>query len=224
MARSPIKGDAVLFSEMTPPPGEEARFNDWYDTHHTPSHVRGVPGFVSAQRYAAPDGPGYCAVYELDDPAALETGEYRSRKHTPDERTRAMLASVSGFTRYIGREISYLGDPGTALDAEILLAVFFAVPPDRQAEFLDWYGTEHAPLLMGCPGWLMARTMEVIDRNPDPFTHMILHYHADAEVRRSPEARRAHDTEWRKRLVAEPWYAPRSAMYRKRGKRFVKSG
>ncbi len=219
-----LKGQAVLFSEMTPAPGDEARFNDWYDNHHTPSHVQGVPGFLSAHRYAAPDGPGYCAVYELDDSATLETEEYRSRKYTPDERTRAMLASVSGFTRYIGKEIGFLGDPQTALDAEILLAVFFAVPDDRQAEFLDWYGNEHAPMLIECPGWLMARTMAVIDHNPDPFTHMILHYHAHEQVRRAPEAARAHDTEWRKRLVAEPWYAPRSVMYRKRGTRFLKSG
>ena len=220
----PLKGQAVLFSEMTPAADDERRFNDWYDNHHTPSHVQGVPGFLSAHRYAAPDGPGYCAVYELDGPAALETEEYRSRKHTPDERTRSMLASVTGYTRYVGREIGFLGDPETALDAEILLAVFFAVPVDRQAAFLDWYAGEHAPMLVACPGWLMARTMEVIDHNPDPFTHMILHYHAHEGVRRAPEAARAHDTAWRKRLAAEPWYTPRSVMYRKRGERFLKSG
>ena len=219
-----LKGNAVLFSEMTPQPGDEARFNDWYDNHHTPSHVQGVPGFLSAHRYAKPDGPGFCAVYELDDPVTLETEEYRSRKYTPDAQTKAMLDSVTGFTRYIGREISYLGEPEVGRNADVLLAVFFAVPSGRQAEFLDWYQTEHAPLLIECPGWLMARTMEVIDHNPDPFTHMILHYHEHAEVRRSPEAARAHDTEWRKRLVAENWYTPRSVMYRKRGKRFVKSG
>ena len=133
-----LKGEAVLFSEMTPAPGDEASFNDWYDNHHTPSHVQGVPGFLSAHRYAALDGPGYCAVYELDDPATLETPEYRSRKYTPDARTKAMLASVSGFTRYIGNEMATLGDPEAALDAEILLAVFFAVPEDRQAEFVEW--------------------------------------------------------------------------------------
>lgn len=219
-----LKGEAVLFSEMTPAPGDEASFNDWYDNHHTPSHVQGVPGFLSAHRYAALDGPGYCAVYELDDPATLETPEYRSRKYTPDARTKAMLASVSGFTRYIGNEMATLGDPEAALDAEILLAVFFAVPEDRQAEFVEWYGTEHAPMLLDCPGWLMARQLAVLDHNPDPFTHMILHYLASADVRRSPEVARAHDTEWRRRLVAEPWYAPHSVMYRKRGRRFLKSG
>lgn len=221
---TPLKGKAVLFSEMTPAPGDEARFNDWYDNYHTPSHVQGVPGFLSAHRYAAPDGPGFCAVYELDDPATLETEEYRSRKYTPDARTKAMLDSVSGFTRYIAKEMAYLGDPDAGLDAEILLAVFFAVPEDRQAEFVDWYGTEHAPMLLETPGWLMARQLAVVDHNPDPFTHMILHYLESVEVRSAPEVVRAHDTDWRRRLIAEPWYKPRSVMYRKRGSRFLKSG
>ena len=43
-----IKGNAVLFSEMTPPDGGEDTFNQWYDGHHTPNHVKGVPGFLSA--------------------------------------------------------------------------------------------------------------------------------------------------------------------------------
>ena len=47
------KGGAVLFSEMTPPADSEARFNDWYDNHHMPSHVYGVAGFHSAIRMPA---------------------------------------------------------------------------------------------------------------------------------------------------------------------------
>ena len=39
-----IKGQAILFSEMTPPEGREGEFNLWYDEHHSPSHVKGVPG------------------------------------------------------------------------------------------------------------------------------------------------------------------------------------
>ena len=66
------KGNAVLFSEMTPPTGREDEFNDWYDGHHSPSHVQGVPGFISAMRYQAPTGPHFLAIYELTGPEALE--------------------------------------------------------------------------------------------------------------------------------------------------------
>ncbi len=75
----PVKGGTVLFSEMTPPDGGEDAFNDWYDNHHTPSHVQGVPGFLSAQRYRSPHGPHYLAVYELTSPEALEHEEEEIR-------------------------------------------------------------------------------------------------------------------------------------------------
>ena len=74
------KGRAILFSEMTPPDGQEHNFNGWYDEHHTPSHVTGVPGFLSAMRYKSDSGPHYLAIYELDSPKALEHEEYKKRK------------------------------------------------------------------------------------------------------------------------------------------------
>ena len=114
------KGNAVLFSEMTPPTGREDEFNDWYDGHHSPSHVQGVPGFISAMRYQAPTGPHFLAIYELTGPEALEHEEYKKRKLTPDDPTYQMLKSVSGFTRYIARErftLAANGDPDSHLDA-----------------------------------------------------------------------------------------------------------
>ena len=221
-----IKGSAVLFSEMTPAPGDEDRFNDWYDNHHTPSHVTGVPGFVSARRYAAPDGPGYLAVYDLDGAETLESPEYRARKYTPDERTRAMLASVSGFTRYVGREIDFAfaaGADAGAMDSAFILAVFFAVPEERRAAFEDWYRGEHMGMLLACPGWRMVRMMAVLARDPDPFTHMMLHHVDRADILEAPEVRAARDTDRRNRLAAEGWWKPRFATYRKRGRRFLKT-
>lgn len=221
-----IKGSAVLFSEMTPAPGDDGRFNDWYDNHHTPNHVTGVPGFLSAHRYAAPDGPGYLAVYELDGAETLESPEYRSRKYTPDDRTRAMLSSVSGFTRYVGREI----DCGLREDADIgalnspyVLGVFFAVPEGARPEFEDWYRTEHMGMLLACPDWRMARMMAVVAHDPDPFTHMMLHYVRRWDILDAPEVLRARDTDWRHRLAAEDWWNPRFVTYRKRGRRFLKT-
>ena len=75
-----IKGQAILFSEMTPPEGREDEFNLWYDEHHSPSHVKGVPGFKSALRYKSDAGPHYLAIYELTSPGALEHEEYKKFK------------------------------------------------------------------------------------------------------------------------------------------------
>ena len=212
-----IKGNAVLFSEMTPAPGDEDRFNDWYDKHHTPNHVTGVPGFLSAHRYAAPDGPGYLAVYDLDGAETLDS---------PDVRTKAMLSSVSGFTRYVGREIDFAfredADIG-ALDSSWILAVFFAVPDEARPEFEDWYRSEHMGMLLACPDWRMARMMAVVASDPDPFTHMMLHYVRRPDILDAPEVLKARDTDWRNRLASEAWWNPRFAMYRKRGRRFLKT-
>jgi hypothetical protein len=58
-----------------PVPGQEDRYNDWYDRQHIPDVLR-VPGFVAAQRFRVVGEttlPGeYVAIYELEteDPAA----------------------------------------------------------------------------------------------------------------------------------------------------------
>lgn len=222
---SRVKGGTVLLSEMTPPDGGEDAFNDWYDNHHTPSHVQGVPGFLSAQRYRSPHGPHYLAAYELDSPAALEHKEYRKRKLTPDAATKAMLGEVSGFTRYIANEMSVQVSDGLdedPIDAAVVFAVFFMLPPDRWPEFVHWYEVEHTPMLLENPDWLMVRHMEIYDYEPDPFSHVMMHYVRDASVLDSAELAAARKTEWRNRLAAEDWFAPTMVVYRKRGTRFLK--
>ncbi len=222
---SQVKGGTVLFSEMTPPEDGEDAFNDWYDNHHTPSHVQGVPGFLSAHRYRSPHGPHYLAVYELDSPEALDHKEYRKRKLTPDAATKAMLEKVSGFTRYIATETQLHvreipdADP---IDADVLIAVFLMVPPERWPELMDWYDTEHTPMLMQNQDWLMVRHMEIYNYEPDPFSHLFLHYVRNVSVLDSAELAAARETPWRNKLAAEEWFTPMAVTYQKRGSRFLK--
>lgn len=222
-----IKGNAILFSEMTPPEGGEDAFNDWYDNHHSPSHVQGVPGFISAMRYQSPAGPHYLAVYELTGADALDHEEYRKRKLTPDDPTYAMLQSVSGFTRYIGVEAFHQerdDPPVVPLDASLLLCVFFTVPLEARGAFEAWYDEEHIPMLLDCPDWLMARRFNVVEWDPEFYTHMMLHYLADERALDSDERKRARETPRREALAAEPWFAPHFVTYRRRNDRFLKSG
>ncbi len=224
---SNVKGGTVLFSEMTPPDGGEDAFNDWYDNHHTPSHVQGVPGFLSAHRYRSPHGPHYLAVYELDSPEVLDHKEYRKRKLTPDAPTKAMLEEVSGFTRFIATEsqlhVREIPD-ADPIDADVLIAVFFMAPPERWPELMHWYDTEHTPMLMENQDWLMVRHMEIYDYTPDPYSHLFLHYVRDISVLDSAELAAARETQWRNKLAAEDWFTPLAATYQKRGTRFLKDG
>lgn len=180
----PLKGAAVLFSEMTPPRGGEEAFNRWYFGHHMPRHVYGVPGFFSGQRYKDASAPRYLAVYELASSSALADPEYRRRKHDPDPPTREMLSRVTGFTRYVADETGCRtsgGGAAAALGASAVVAEFFG-GDGGPAPALDG-----PPVLPEEPGWRMTRRLRIVDADPDPFTHMLLHY-VDARVSAAPRA------------------------------------
>ncbi|WP_043830094.1 DUF4286 family protein [Muricoccus aerilatus] len=206
-----MQGTTILFSEMTPPPGREEEFHAWYDEEHVPLRV-GVPGFVSARRYrdTGEGAKGFLAVYEMDAPDVLRSAAYEEVKGKPSALTRDMLASVSGFTRYIGQEMAVRrraeGDAPAALDAPLLYAVWFQVPEDRLADFDAWYEQDHVPLLMESPDWLMVRRFRINDGEPLPFNRLALHYLADRAALSSPAREKARATPWRARLAAEPWF------------------
>jgi hypothetical protein len=63
----------------------------------------------------------------------------------------------------------------------------------------------------------------VVDRNPQPFTHMILHYVRTPAVMESEALKRARATEWRNRLAREPWFKPHVGVYRAFTSRFRKT-
>lgn len=220
------KGGAVLFSEMTPPDGAEDHFNDWYFNHHMPSHVYGVSGFRSGQRYKDAYKPDYLAIYDLASPETLTDEEYRTRKYTPDAPTKKMLSEIIAFTRYIGDEISFQVRDGMsiedALDADVVLGVFFTLPDDAVDEFIEWYETEHTPMLLKNSEWRMARHMKIVDADPNPFTHMVLHYVDSEAVLECDELAAARATEWRNKLAQEDWFKPHLVHYRRYGKRFHK--
>jgi hypothetical protein len=216
-----IKGSAVLFSEMTPPDGGEDAFNDWYDNHHTPSHVQGVPGFLSAMRYQSPVGPHYLAVYELDGEGALDCDEYRSRKLTPDEPTREMLSRVSGFTRYIAVEqfaMARDGDEIGALDADAIHCTLLNPGMESAGAFDSWFDAEYAPAVLACPGWLMVRRFDVVQWDPEPNTRLLLHYLTDLSALGTPEY-----TALAEKLAAKPWFPALSVTYNRRRSRFFKT-
>ncbi len=121
---------AILFSEMTPAPSWEAEFNTWYDEEHIPLRMA-VPGFEGAQRYRR-GALDYLAVYDMTEPAVLDSDAYRDVKNHPSETTARMLASVTNFTRYIGRPLSVQVQKGCEnfVEAPVLYPVFFSVPTD----------------------------------------------------------------------------------------------
>lgn len=211
-------GKSILFSEMVPEPAWESEFNAWYDGEHIPLRVA-APGFVSAQRYLGPDR-NYLAVYETSSLDAFKTPDYTAIKTQPSALTRRMLADVSGFTRYLGTEISRVIRPGAeTIDPPLLYAVWFNVPQDRLAAFDDWYEQDHAPILMTSKLWLGIRRFDIVDGDPVPFNRLAIHYLADRAALDGPERAEARATPWRARIAAEPWFAGHYKVFERHGSR-----
>tara|TARA_B100000686_G_scaffold341314_1_gene418530 strand:- start:1538 stop:2293 length:756 start_codon:yes stop_codon:yes gene_type:complete len=221
------KGEAVLFSEMTPPDGAEKHFNDWYNSHHMPSHVYGVPGFRSGQRYKDKSKAEYLAIYELESPETLQDKEYINRKYTPDAPTKKMLSEVIGFTRYISKEISFQlsknVDIDYALDAPSVCAVFIALPEKATQEFLRWYEKENTPALLASEQWRMVRNFEVVNADPNPFTHMFLHYVESDLGLESKEKQKTSLRDWTKRFAVNDRFETLTVHYGRIGKRYHKA-
>lgn len=208
----------LLFSQMAPPPGWEADFEDWYETEHIPARMA-IPGFSHALRYRTEGDPWHLAVYFLDDTAALQTPEYQALKSDPSERTARMLAHVAGFTRYITDQISDTAAEGTPADLtgteHTLFVVAFDVPAEDRDDFEGWYEDEHVPLLMKVPGWLRVRRFLVRPGFDGPaWTHLALHEIASPDVLDAPERAAARDTPRRDALASRPWFISGRWVYR----------
>ena len=215
-----MQGGAILFSEMTPDASWEDEFNEWYDEEHIPVRMA-VAGFRGAQRYRIRETRNYLVVYEMDSPAVLKSPAYLSVKNNPSDRTKRMLSSVTGFTRYIAEETgSYTrqADSAGGIDAPCLYSVFFAVPPERQGEFDDWYEKDHIPALLECKEWALVRRLKIADGEPKSWTHLALHCLLDESALDSPARHRARQSAWRARLAKESWFAPQYLVHHKLGK------
>lgn len=214
---------AILFSEMIPAPEWQGAFHNWYDTHHIPIRMA-APGFLGARRYARSEGPGFLAVYDMEDEGALKTPDYAAIKGQPSEETAWMLKNVTGFTRNIGYLIGQQSQPGVTeaemLESDFLYAVFFNVPDARAADFDAWYDEDHVPLLLGCKEWLGCRRYRLSDAHPEPFTHIALHHLSDLSALQSPARAAARASDRRASIAAEPWFKGSYMTFAAHGPRF----
>ena len=107
------------------------------------------------------------------------------------------------------------------LESQVLYAVFFTVPEDRQADFNDWYTQDHVPKLLDEPQWLGVRRYRIVDGAPEGYTHLALHHLASADALESPARAAARSTPWRDRLAAESWFRGTYMIFTRRHQRFL---
>lgn len=200
----------ILFSEMRDEAQWDAEFNQWYEEEHIPVRLK-IPGFQTAVRFRSHRDPRhYLAVYWLSDLSALHAPAYQALKREPSQRTDWMLSHVSGFTRYIGRElvVSERHDvPNPIVRAPCLYPVFFAVPPERETAFNHWYDEDHVPTLLQCAAWWGCWRYHIVEGEPQQWTHLALHFLGNWTALDSPERLRARLSPERAQLARESWFS-----------------
>jgi hypothetical protein len=175
----------------------EDEFHDWYDLEHVPERLR-VPGFLNAERWISTDKARVSvATYDLDDVAVLESPPYLAVAHDNSSPwTKRVTAKCDRLLRFEGEQIIPGGLTAPA-DASALLLVAMNVAPEHEAEFNEWYDTEHVPALAGVAGTVCARRY----RGSGAVQRYAAMYHlVRPDVIDSPAWKTAANTPWTERL------------------------
>jgi hypothetical protein len=181
----------------------EEEFNEWYDTEHVPERLR-IPGFINAVRWLGIDNPKLSlAIYDLESLDVLKKPEYRavSPENFSPWAKRLLARQCKRVCRFNAEQI---GTRKVAPHEATGLLVFATnVAPEAEAEFNEWYDTEHIPRLSALPGVLMARRFKTagaaIAGSAD--RQYIATYHLTSpDVCESAEWKEAALTPWTRRM------------------------
>jgi hypothetical protein len=83
-----------------------------------------------------------------------------------------------------------------------LLVIWTDVAPEVEAEFNEWYNSEHIPQLMGVPGFLSGRRYQAVDGKPK---YLAIYELTDGDVLKSDAFRqvRENPTTWTKKMLPQ---------------------
>jgi heme-degrading monooxygenase HmoA len=190
------KGILIAVFDFTKAAADE--FHDWYDLEHIPERER-VPGFLACERWIGTDNPKLSvATYELEGLEVLRSAAYRAIAHENlSVWSKRVTAICDRLMRFEGEQIL----PGDALPprgAGGLLLNTMNVAPEHEAEFNEWYDTEHIPALAAVPGTLSARRFR--SHEADGRRYVALYHFASPEVPAGAQWRKAANTPWTERM------------------------
>jgi hypothetical protein len=187
----------TLIAAMNVGRAAEDEFQDWYDTEHLPERQR-VPGFLLCERWiGAADRRVSVATYDLETVGVLQTPAYLAiGGENLSPWSRRVTGLVDRLMRFEGEQI-LPGDQLPPGNAGGLLLNAMNIPPEREAEFNDWYDKEHIPALAAVPGVLCARRFRGTSGNR---RYVALYHLAIPEVVESDEWKQARQSDWTSRL------------------------
>jgi len=189
------KGILIAAMDFSACPEDE--FHDWYDLEHVPERLR-IPGFLNAERWLDIKNPKISvATYDLDAVAVLHSPPYLAiagANSSPwTTRTQRFRKSLM---RYEGEQL-VPGDVTAPAGAAGILLIAMNVAPEAEAEFNEWYNTEHIPALGGVRGVLSARRYRGTGAKQ---LYAALYHLTTPEIVHSGEWRAAANTPWTERI------------------------
>ena len=208
----------LLFASFDYSPAQEDEFNDWYDLEHVPERMR-VPGFLNAQRWVGDENPKIdVATYDLETHAVMTSPAYQAIGGANGSVwTKRVTAIAKRILRFEGTQI-VPGDVTGPAEANALLAVAMNVDPAVEAEYNEWYNTEHLPQLGAVPGVLTARRF--LSSGPDIERKYLALYHMTSlDASRSDAWSKAANTPWTAKM--RPHFRDLLAL---RCKKYVRKG
>ena len=187
----------ILIAAMNIAHAAEDEFHDWYDTEHLPERQH-VPGFQLCQRWIGAQDPKVSvATYDLETIGVLQSLGYQAIGGANlSPWSKRVTSRVERLMRFEGDQVL----PGDALppsDAGALLLNAMNVDPAAEAEFNEWYNTEHIPALAAVPGCLIARRFRATSSNR---RYVALYHLTSPEVQATAAWKSAADTEWTRKL------------------------
>lgn len=189
----------LLFASFDFSTAHADEFHDWYDLEHVPERLR-VPGFINAERWIGDDNPTLAvATYDMESHGVLYTPPYLAVGGANGSPwTKRVTNKAKRIMRFEGTQLQP-GDMVAPSGAGGLLVASMNVDPAAEAEFNEWYNTEHLPFLGAVPGVLSARRFQAGGEGVER-KYLALYHLTDAGVSRSDAWTKAARTPWSARI------------------------
>ena len=187
----------ILIASMNMANAAEDEFHDWYDTEHLPERVA-CPGFLRCQRWiGTADRRISVATYDLETVDVLKSPGYLAIGGANLSPWSKRLGSrYERLMRFEGEQI-LPGDRIAPESAEGFLLNAMNCAPEVEAEFNEWYNTEHIPQLAAVPGVIMARRFRATAAN---LKYVALYHLESPDVQASTAWKNAANSPWTEKL------------------------
>jgi hypothetical protein len=187
----------ILIASMNMANAAEDEFHDWYDTEHMPERVA-CPGFLRCHRWiGVTDRKISVATYDLQTVDVLKGPDY-SKIGGPNLSpwSKRLGSRYERLMRFEGEQV-LPGDKIAPENAGGFLLNAMNCVPEHEAEFNEWYNTEHIPMLAAVPGVIMARRFRATNANR---RYVALYHLESPDVQASQAWKNAANTPWTEKL------------------------